>query len=72
MCDDVQLCNHCVREFFILAHIWFVFGLPSKIGCDIRHHHYHLCATPTPSLRSLGLDAARRVVGPIGDKCTQA
>jgi hypothetical protein len=34
MCDDVQLCNHCVREFLILARTWFAFGLPSKIGCD--------------------------------------
>jgi hypothetical protein len=33
MCDDVQLCNHCVREFLILARTWFAF-LPSKTGCD--------------------------------------
>jgi hypothetical protein len=32
MCDDVQLCNHCVREFLILARTWFAFGLPSKTG----------------------------------------
>jgi hypothetical protein len=36
MCDDVQLCNRCVREFLILAHTWFAFGLPSKTGCDIE------------------------------------
>jgi hypothetical protein len=36
MCDDVQLCNHCVREFLIMAHIWFAFGLPCKTGCDTR------------------------------------
>jgi hypothetical protein len=35
MCDDVQLCNRCVREFLILAHTWFVFGMPSKTRCDI-------------------------------------
>jgi hypothetical protein len=35
MCDDVQLCNRCVREFLILARTWFTFGLPSKIGSDI-------------------------------------
>jgi hypothetical protein len=35
MCDDVQICNRCVREFLILAHTWFTFGLPSKTGCDI-------------------------------------
>jgi hypothetical protein len=28
MCDDVQLCNRCVREFLILACTWFTFGLP--------------------------------------------
>jgi hypothetical protein len=25
----------CVRDFLILARIWFTFGLPSKTGCDI-------------------------------------
>jgi hypothetical protein len=30
-----QLCNNCVREFLILTHKWFAFGLPSKIGCDM-------------------------------------
>jgi hypothetical protein len=35
MCDDVQLCNHCVREILILAHTWFTFDLSSKTGCDI-------------------------------------
>jgi hypothetical protein len=34
LCDDVQLYNRCVREFLILAHTWFAFGLPSKIECD--------------------------------------
>jgi hypothetical protein len=34
MCDDVQLCNRCVREFLILTRTWFAFGLPSKTGCD--------------------------------------
>jgi hypothetical protein len=27
-----HLCNQCVREFLILAHTWFTFGLPSKPG----------------------------------------
>jgi hypothetical protein len=27
-----HLCNHCVREFLILARTWFAFGLPSKPG----------------------------------------
>jgi hypothetical protein len=35
MCDDVQLCNHCVHEFLILTRTWFAFALPSKTGCDI-------------------------------------
>jgi hypothetical protein len=34
LCDDVQLCNCCVRELLILAHTWFTFGLRSKTGCD--------------------------------------
>jgi hypothetical protein len=34
VCDDVQLCNRCVREFLILACTWFTFGLPSKTECD--------------------------------------
>jgi hypothetical protein len=29
-----HLCNHCVREFLILALTWFSFDLPSKTGCD--------------------------------------
>jgi hypothetical protein len=37
MCDDVQLCNRCVREFLILARTWFTFGLSSKTGCDKPH-----------------------------------
>ena len=36
LCDDVQLCNHCVRESLILTRTWFAFGLPSKTGCDIE------------------------------------
>jgi hypothetical protein len=36
MCDDVQLCNRCVREFLILVRTWFAFGLPSKTGCDSK------------------------------------
>jgi hypothetical protein len=36
LCDDVQLCNWCVRELLILARTWFAFGLPSKTGCDIQ------------------------------------
>jgi hypothetical protein len=35
LCDDVQLCNRCVREFLILACTWFAFGLSSKTGSDI-------------------------------------
>jgi hypothetical protein len=38
LCDDVQLCNYCVRELLILARTWFAFGLPSKTGCDTTRH----------------------------------
>jgi ribosomal protein S14 len=34
MCDDVQICNCCVRELLILARAWFASGLPSKTWCD--------------------------------------
>jgi hypothetical protein len=34
LCDDVQLCNRCVREFLILTRTWFAFSLSSKNGCD--------------------------------------
>jgi hypothetical protein len=30
-----HLCNRRVREFLILAHTWFAFGLPSKTMCNI-------------------------------------
>jgi hypothetical protein len=40
MCDGVQLCNRCVREFLILARTWFAFGLPSKTGCDSARGAY--------------------------------
>jgi hypothetical protein len=31
---DTALCNCCVHELLILTQTWFVFGLPSKTGCD--------------------------------------
>jgi hypothetical protein len=34
LCDDVQLCNCCVRELLFLARTWFALGLPSKTGSD--------------------------------------
>jgi hypothetical protein len=34
LCDDVQLCNCCVRELLILARTWFAFDFPSKTRCD--------------------------------------
>jgi hypothetical protein len=42
MCDDVQLCNHCVREFLILACTWFTFDLPSKTGCGRMWLEYEI------------------------------
>jgi hypothetical protein len=41
-------------------------------GEELRHHHYRLCAVTTPSRRSLGLAAARGIVGLVGGQCTQA
>jgi hypothetical protein len=58
MCDDVQLCNHCVREFLILACTWFAFGLTSKTGCDSSfrcchrpHRRRHRCCRRCPPRR---------------------
>jgi hypothetical protein len=31
-----HLCNRYVREFLILAHTWFAFGLPSKPGVTYK------------------------------------
>jgi hypothetical protein len=54
MCDDVQLCNHCVCEFLILARTWFAFGLPFKTECDRRPHRSHNnCRPPVvPALQT--------------------
>jgi hypothetical protein len=52
MCDDVQLCYRCVCEFLILARTWFVFGLPSKTGCDSRIGP-HKKWTPRPHMGSV-------------------
>jgi hypothetical protein len=41
-------------------------------GVELWRHHYRLCATPTPGLRSLGLNVVRRVAGPIDSLHTQA
>jgi hypothetical protein len=54
MCDDVQLCNRCVREFLILARIWFTFGLTSKTRCD-REAHKPLSGPFRPSPRQASL-----------------
>jgi hypothetical protein len=64
MCDDVQLCNRCVREFLILARTWFTFGLPCKTGCDTKltrlQHHLHQCTPPTlPSVEQQYLRQVR-------------
>jgi hypothetical protein len=55
MCDDVQLCNHCVHEFLILACTWFAFGLPSKTGCDISGIKALLIVGPLTKTRMIAL-----------------
>jgi hypothetical protein len=32
---------------------------------QLRCHHYHICATLTPGLHSLGISATRRVASPV-------
>jgi hypothetical protein len=54
MFDDVQLCNHCVREFLILARTWFTFDLPSKTWCDTM-----------PPI-AIGTKSGNQVLGQIG------
>jgi hypothetical protein len=49
MCDDVQLCNHCVREFLILSRTWFAFGLPSKPGVTPRDKHREFMSHKPPA-----------------------
>jgi hypothetical protein len=62
MCDDVELCNRCIHKFLILAHTWFVFGLPSKTGWDSNaacfdHRQKRLrCAQQPPARKSRDLD----------------
>jgi hypothetical protein len=65
MCDDVQLCNHCVCEFLILARTWFTFGLPTKTGCDIGSLMYLASAT-RPDI-SFTVSNLGRVVSNSGD-----
>jgi hypothetical protein len=55
MCDDVQLCNRCVREFLILARTCFAFGLPSKTGCDISGIKVLLTVGPLTYTRMVAL-----------------
>jgi hypothetical protein len=38
-----HLCNRYVREFLILARIWFAFGLPSKPGVTGTFKKFSLC-----------------------------
>jgi hypothetical protein len=54
MCDDVQLCNHCVREFLILARTWFTFGLPSKTRCDIDEERFQTFSRFQPASYAKG------------------
>jgi hypothetical protein len=55
MCDDVQLCNRCVREFLILARTCFAFDLPSKTGCDISGINVLLTVGPLTYTRMVAL-----------------
>jgi hypothetical protein len=67
LCDDVQLCNCCVRELLILAGTWFAFGLPSKTGCDIRRvqvPNYLLCRISTEQVEARKI-MARKITYPI-------
>ena len=74
LCDDVQICNCCVRELLILARIWFAFGLPSKTGCDrttllfppiIHDEHYFVVIFILPcrtSISSIGQEGTLMII----------
>jgi hypothetical protein len=68
ICDDVQLCNRCVREFLILACTWFAFGLASKIGFDKcsadRRIAWGLCYSWYVCEKERGLSSYSSRVGP--------
>jgi hypothetical protein len=53
MCDDVQLCNRCVREFLILAHTWFTFVYLLKLGVTFTMvlSRLHMAYGSSPLLR---------------------
>jgi hypothetical protein len=48
----------------------FVLIMSDGVGSAAQRRHYHLCATPTPSLCSPSIAMARRVAGPMDSSCT--
>jgi hypothetical protein len=73
LCDDVQLCNCCVRELLILARTWFAFGLLSKnrvwhcrckwvrrLGSTVPQVHPHARSFHPPRLSTLHRHESRR------------
>jgi hypothetical protein len=50
-----NFCNHCVREFMILAHTWFSFGLLSKTGCDRESSLYNVKILCHPLLFTINI-----------------
>jgi hypothetical protein len=61
-----------IRALVVWASL-VVFFMAGDVGSKkYQRHHYRLCAALTPGRCSLGLDAARHVVGPISDQLAQA
>jgi hypothetical protein len=55
------LCNHCVREFLILARTWFAFGLLSKSGVTPTISVSNLAPTSKFIVRVLGSGGCARL-----------
>jgi hypothetical protein len=56
----LSACASVVRASLVM-----LFMASSMGGEELWHHHYRLCASPTPSLRSLGHGTTHRVADPI-------
>jgi hypothetical protein len=62
-----------VRMHLVVSSSMFMLIMTDDMGdAGPWLHHYYLCTTLTPGLRSLGLGVARRVVGLVNGSRNQA
>jgi hypothetical protein len=62
----------CIRALVVWASLVVLFMADDVGSKKSQRHHCRLYAAPTPCRCSLGLGAARHVVGPISDQLAQA